>query len=155
MPIVDIGAFLSVNPSIISDTNTKQAVTNLKSNVELLRAYGIGTAATPFEVERPTASVNPLTRADSGKIKYVGVNSSVSALTMTLPADLDSKNGDSFYIVDETGNASTYNVVIDLTTNSLTANGSGSNITITKNYGYLWIMKFTASSYIILNQDLT
>jgi hypothetical protein len=104
-----------------------------------------------FTIFRPTSD-ETLDR-NAGVNQYVGVNSSVSGITITLPLNANLTAGDTFYIVDETGNANTYNITI--ATNSNNVNGSASNISITKNYGYIWILFVTASTFIILNQDLT
>jgi hypothetical protein len=146
-----INTLTSVTTSLGSLADAEEAVQQLDFNQRKINSNGLGNLSSMFTIFRPTSD-ETLDR-NTGVNQYVGVNSSVSGITITLPLNANLTAGDTFYIVDETGNANTYNITI--ATNSNNVNGSASNISITKNYGYIWILFVTASTFIILNQDLT
>jgi hypothetical protein len=124
-------------------------------NLNKVNNYGLGTASPLFYPIHPNVNTT-INTSTNGQIQVVGVRSSTSALTMTLPAyNQNVVEGANFYFYDETGNASTYNITIN--TNGNKINGSTANKIINTNYGYLWILCYKVGvsdlEFIILNQN--
>lgn len=141
-----INSLTTVTTSIASLTDAQTAIQQLNLNQTKINENGIGKTSSMWTINRPTT--DETLERNTGVNQYVGVNSSVTGITITLPLNANLQSGDTFYIVDETGNANTYNITIN--TNSNNVNGSSSNITISKNYGYIWILFVTTSTFIIL-----
>jgi hypothetical protein len=152
--IINSSIFLPV-PIVSTITDVNNAMNVLMDNIQKVNNYGLGMDSPIFTPIHP--SVDTTINCNlNGQFQVIGVRSSTSALTMTLP--LYSHNiieGANFYFYDETGNASTYNITIN--TNGNKINGSTSNKTINANYGYLWILCYKKGisdlEFIILSQN--
>jgi hypothetical protein len=133
--IVNQNVFLPINTLNTDIPDVNQALANVFENIKTLNNYGIGTN-TPI-LNPIHVNVNTTINTNvNGQIQVIGIRSSTSSITITLPAyNQNVIEGSCFWIFDETGNANTYNITIN--SNSNLINGSTSNKTINQNYGYI------------------
>lgn len=145
--------FLPINPvSTFAQVDT--ALSNLQTNIAKVNSYGHGTQSPFLTPIHPTSSTTVDTTANT-QWQGVGVRSSVSAITITLPTYSNLINGSLFVIYDETFNANTYNITIERNGNLI--NNAASNKTINAASGYIWLYCFsvglTRAEFIILGSS--
>lgn len=148
MSIVNSNQLTTVpNPTNLTDSI--EAIKALTENQETLRKFGYGRDEASFKVlAEITVNNKILSRLDKGTTAIITVDNSSGAITVKLPAVLDTFDGDSYFIFDKRGSANTHNIILDLNSNEL--DGGTTNPIININKGFFQVVCTEQGKFITI-----
>jgi len=149
--IVAPGILATGGSGSVSDfTDQTELNGKIINDLEVLRANGFGRGSTFWNVVQPTSDT--LLTSNTGITnQYVGVNSSIASINVTLPLGADMRIGSNFFIKDENGFATQYPIIILPNGNNI--DGFSSTRYIYTNDGYIWLQYTDTNTFVVQSRS--